>query len=55
MPAGLWPFWLTYRQAAERGGNVRKGEKSETVLFWKFLEGKDDGSGVVRRVPLARA
>jgi antirestriction protein ArdC len=24
-------------------------------VFWKFLEGKDDGSGVVRRVPLARA
>jgi hypothetical protein len=54
-PGGLWPYWLTYRQAAERGGNVRKGEKSETVVFWKFLEGKDDGAGVVRRVPLARA
>jgi antirestriction protein ArdC len=31
----LSPFWLTYRQAAELGGNVRKGEESTIVVFWK--------------------
>lgn len=30
------PFWLTYRQARQIGGYVKKGAKGETVLFWKF-------------------
>ena len=29
------PFWLTYRQATEFGGHVRKGEESTIVVFWK--------------------
>ncbi len=29
------PFWLTYRQANELGGHVRKGEESTIVVFWK--------------------
>ena len=29
------PFWLTYRQATELGGHVRKGEESTIVIFWK--------------------
>jgi antirestriction protein ArdC len=29
------PFWLTYRQATEFGGHVRKGEESTIVIFWK--------------------
>lgn len=29
------PYWLTYRQADGLGGNVRKGEKSTVVVFWK--------------------
>ncbi len=28
--------WATYQQWQERGGQVRKGEKSTTVVFWKF-------------------
>lgn len=34
------PWWLTYRQAQQLGGNVRKGEKSTLVVFWKWLEKK---------------
>lgn len=30
------PYWLTYKQAAERGGNVRKGEHGTLIVFWKF-------------------
>jgi antirestriction protein ArdC len=29
------PRWLTYKQASEHGGQVRKGEKSTLVVFWK--------------------
>ena len=39
--------WGTYKQWQERGGQVRKGEKSTTVVFWKFAndstESQDDG------------
>jgi antirestriction protein ArdC len=26
------PYWLTFRQALERGGHVRKGERGSTVV-----------------------
>ena len=32
------PYWLTYRQAQGRGGNVRKGEHAIPVVFWKQWE-----------------
>src|SRR5271156_3557193 len=38
--------WATYAQWQERGGQVRKGEKSTTVVFWKFANNAaetDDG------------
>jgi antirestriction protein ArdC len=28
--------WTTYRQALELGGQVRKGERGTTVVFWKL-------------------
>jgi antirestriction protein ArdC len=31
------PWWGTYKQISERGGQVRKGEKSTVVVFWKRL------------------
>ena len=30
------PRWVTYRQAAELGGQVRKGSKSRTIVYWRF-------------------
>jgi antirestriction protein ArdC len=30
------PFWLTMRQANELGGDIRKGEESTAVVFWKI-------------------
>ena len=35
------PFWLTYKQAQDLGGNVKRGEKSMPVVFWKKLETED--------------
>lgn len=34
------PYWLTYKQAADRGGQVRKGEKSSIVVKWVTGEDK---------------
>jgi antirestriction protein ArdC len=31
------PWWGTYKQIADHGGQVRKGEKSTMVVFWKRL------------------
>lgn len=36
------PIWGTYRQWAERGCQVRKGEKSSTVIFYKEFEAEPD-------------
>lgn len=34
--------YVTYKQAQEEGGQVKKGEKSSIVVFWKFIDKKDD-------------
>ena len=44
-------YWLTYKQAKELGGNVRKGEKGTKVVFWKLLEDKKDPKN---KIPMAR-
>ncbi len=31
-------FWLTFNQAKQLGGNVRKGEHGTKIVFWKFYE-----------------
>jgi antirestriction protein ArdC len=38
MSAYASPYWLTYKQAAALGGNVRKGEKGTAIVFWKIGE-----------------
>lgn len=49
------PYWLTFRQAQELGGNVRKGEKACPVVFWKWLDVDDAGEPAgKRRVPFLR-
>ena len=35
------PRWLTYRNAEQLGGHVRKGEKGASIVFWKFLPARD--------------
>jgi antirestriction protein ArdC len=32
------PYWLTFKQAQEKGGHVKKGEKGSMVTFWKIIE-----------------
>src|SRR5690242_15567299 len=46
--------WMTYRQAQELGGNVRKGERGTGVIFWKFDRVKDEETGETKIVPFAR-
>jgi antirestriction protein ArdC len=50
--------WLTYKQALELGGHVRRGEKSTMqVVFFKQLQIKDKnkaGEDVTKKIPLIR-
>lgn len=52
------PYWLTYKQATEKQGHIRKGEKSSLVVFWKMLDrnGLADGvdSSISGKLPLLR-
>ena len=47
--------WVTYKQAQDLGGNVRKGEKSTRVVFFKPLEVADKHNpDKTVTIPLAR-
>jgi antirestriction protein ArdC len=48
------PYWLTYNQAQELGGYVRKGEQSELVVFWKWLEVEDKETGETKEIPFLK-
>jgi len=48
------PLWLTFRQAVQLGGSVKKGEKACPVVFWKQMEMTDKQSGEVEKIPLLR-
>ncbi|WP_419208241.1 ArdC family protein (plasmid) [Photobacterium leiognathi subsp. mandapamensis] len=39
------PYWLTYKQAAELGGNVIKGQKGTAIIYYKLWEKKKRGRG----------
>jgi len=50
-------WWLTFNQAKQRGGHVRKGEQSTPVVFWKWLIVPDKESGEPgkrKRIPFLR-
>ena len=47
-------FWMTYKQAKAKGGQVRKGEKGSLVTFWKMHETKDRENGEPKILPVLR-
>jgi antirestriction protein ArdC len=51
------PYWLTYKQATELGGNVRRGEHGTKVVFWKigkYESQETDGEAIERTSVLLR-
>ena len=51
------PRFLTFKQALELGGNVRKGERGTKVFFVKQLQVRDEGadeSSATRLIPMMR-
>ena len=47
-------YWLSYKQAQEMKGQVRKGEKSTTVVFWKWLDIQEKDTGKDKKIPMLR-
>lgn len=48
------PFWLTFKQARDKGGNIRKGEKGTAVIFWNWVEVEDTETGEEKSIPFMR-
>lgn len=48
------PYWLTYKQAQELKGSVRKGEKGTLVIFWNWIEKMDDETEKPEKIPFIR-
>ncbi len=52
------PFWVTFKQAKQLGGSVRKGERSTPVVFWKWIERASEdpetGETKPKKIPLVR-
>lgn len=55
------PHFITFKQALDMGGNVKKGEKGFPVVFWKQwaptaarTEGTSDDATPGKKIPLLR-
>lgn len=49
--------YATFKQWTGLGGHIRKGEKSEIIVFWKVLpveEIQEDGTKIVKQIPLLK-
>jgi antirestriction protein ArdC len=47
------PFYMTFDQVRSLNGNVKKGEKSTMVVFWKILE-SEEKPGEIKKTPFLR-
>jgi antirestriction protein ArdC len=52
------PFWVTFKQAKQLGGSVRKGERGTPCILWKWLardtENPVTGDTETKQIPLIR-
>jgi len=49
--------WLTYRQAIDLGGNVRRGEHGTAIVYWHFIDETENELRTEekkRRIPLVK-
>lgn len=46
--------YATFNQIKEAGGKVKKGAKSEIVVFWKWIEKEDKESGEKENIPFLK-
>ena len=47
------PYWLTYKQAKDLGGQVRKGEYGIPIIYFNMIE-KEDDNGKSYTIPIVK-
>ncbi len=47
-------YWLTFKQAKDLGGHIKKGSKSTPIVYWNWLTKKDEKTNKEYQVPLFR-
>lgn len=47
-----YPLYLSFLQAKELGGNIKRGSKSIEVIYWKTLQFENDEK--IKRIPFLR-
>ncbi len=47
------PYWATFKQAKDLGGNVKRGEHGTPIIFWKWLE-RESEAGKAEKFPMLR-
>jgi len=48
------PYWLTLKQANQKGGRIRKGEASTPVIFWNWKEKMNPETEEMEKYPILR-
>jgi len=49
------PYWLTFKQAQNLGGSIKRGEKGVPVIFWKLYAKEDaQAENGTRTIPVLR-
>src|SRR3970040_2205146 len=38
------PYWFTFKQVKDLGGNVKRGEKGTPIIFWKLYSKETEDS-----------
>jgi len=46
--------YVTFSQCQKEGGSVKKGEKAQMVVFWKWVEQTDAETGETKTIPFLR-
>lgn len=46
--------YVTFKQCQQEGGKIKKGEKAQMVVFWKWLDVEDEETKKVEQIPLLR-
>ncbi len=48
------PYWITFKQAKDRKGNVRKGQKGYPCIFWNWMEKENPETGKTDNIPFLK-
>jgi len=46
------PYWLTFKQASQLGGKIKKGETHTKVVFWSTIDKENEGKE--KKIPFMR-